>query len=567
MYPLLSRLVDRRIALTAVCLLVLNPFHIAYSQVIHVDGILSMFMVVSALFMLNYARSRRRSDLVWSGVFAGLSFLTKTPALFLIPYTGLVLGLAKAGFFGEAWEKRPKQLLLNFVQIIPLVLLWMAVAATIFFVLWPAMWVNAGDILAVMYQNIVFHTSSPHYHPVFFNGVSSYEDPGILFYLATLAWKTTLITLPAIVVGLFLGLVRFRAREGRILGAVILYTFFFIMQMGIGKFKQIAYILPAAPPLDVVAAFGLVWGVMAFGRLRPQWPWLPVTLAALALLVQAGLVLNSHPYFGNHYNLLMGGIQTAQNMLPLQDQGEGLEVAGEFLSSLPHGQDETAVLYSRNALPFRREFTGRTSTEILPWATYRVYYVNQLMRELGDETWHDMWQEDQKTNPLWTFSADGVPFVWIYGRLPDKPVADGLEFEMNYRLGEDITLKRVRLAGYTVAPGDLLTAILIWETAREIDQSYTVFTHLLAPDQTIAAQQDNIPLYGIRPTMTWLPSEEMEDVYGLQIDEDLPPGDYELSVGMYDTETIERLPVYDPDSNLVPEARVVLGTIRVTADE
>jgi hypothetical protein len=59
----------------------------------------------------------------------------------------------------------------------------------------------------------------------------------------------------------------------------------------------------------------------------------------------------------------------------------------------------------------------------------------------------------------------------------------------------------------------------------------------------------------------------MEDVYGLQIEEALPPGDYELSVGMYDTETIERLPVYDPDSNLVPEARVVLGTIRVTADE
>jgi hypothetical protein len=160
-----------------------------------------------------------------------------------------------------------------------------------------------------------------------------------------------------------------------------------------------------------------------------------------------------------------------------------------------------------------------------------------------------------------------VPFVWIYGRLPDKPAADGLEFEMNYRLGEDITLKRVRLASYTVAPGDLLTAVLIWETAREIDQSYTVFTHLLAPDQTIAAQQDNIPLYGIRPTMTWLPGEEMEDVYGLQIDEALPPGDYELSVGMYDTKTIERLPVYDPAGNLVPEAGVVLGTIRVTADE
>lgn len=567
MYPLLSRLIDRRIALVAVCLLALNPFHIAYSQVIHVDGILSMFMIISALFMLNYVHSRRRADFIWSGIFAGLSFLTKTPALFLIPYTGLMLGLGKIGFFQGQWEKRPRQLLLGFLQIIPLMLAWAAIAAVLFYALWPAMWVKADDILPIMYQRIVFHTSHPHRNPVFFNGVSSYEDPGLPFYLATLAWKTTLITLPAILLGLLFGIFRFRSRDSRILWAFIFYAFFFILQMGIGKFKQIAYILPASPPLDVVAAFGLVWGVMAFGRWRRQWTWLPIVLLTLALLVQAGTIVNYYPYFGTHYNVLMGGIQTAQHMLPLQDQGEGLDMAGEFLSNLPHGQDETAILYSRSALVFQREFTGRISTQILPWATYRIYYVNQLMRELGDEAWYDLWQEDQKSDPLWTFSVDGVPYVWIYGRLPQKPAADGPELELNYRLGEHITLKRARLDGYTVAPGDLLTAVLIWETDAEIEESYTVFTHLTSPDQSLVAQQDNIPLYGIRPTMTWLAGEPMEDVYGLQISPDLPPGEYELSVGMYHTETIERLPVYDAAGNLVPEAQVVLGKIRVTTDE
>jgi hypothetical protein len=67
--------------------------------------------------------------------------------------------------------------------------------------------------------------------------------------------------------------------------------------------------------------------------------------------------------------------------------------------------------------------------------------------------------------------------------------------------------------------------------------------------------------------MTWLAGEEMEDVYGLQIGADVPPGDYELSVGMYNTETIERLPVYEASGNVVPEARISLGTIRVVADE
>ena len=566
-YPLLSGLVDRKLALTAVFLLALNPFHIAYSQVIHVDGILSMFMLVSALFMINYAHSAKRSDLIWSGVFAGLSFLTKTPSLFLVPYSGLILVLTKVGFFQNQWEKQPKQLLSNFLHIIPTMLVWGGIAILIFFALWPALWVKADDILPVMYQRVVFHTSNPHRNPVFFNGVSSHEDPGIIFYLATLAWKTTLITLPAIGVGFLVSWRRFQSKEGRVLWAFILYALFFILQMGIGKFKQIAYILPAAPPLDIVAAFGLVWGMGAIGRLRRQWSWLSVSLTAVALLAQAGLVLNYYPYFGTHYNMLMGGIQTAQHMLPLQDQGEGLDMAGEYLRSLPHGQDETAILYSRSALVFQREYPGRISTEILPWARYRIYYVNQLMRELGDEAWYELWEEDQKSEPLWTFSVNGVTYVWVYGRLPEKPAANGLETATNLRLGEHIRLKRIRLDSEPVVPGDLFTAVLIWETDREIDESYTVFTHLLAADGTLIAQQDNIPLYGIRPTTTWLVGEEMEDVYGLQISEDVPPGEYRLVAGMYHSETLERLPVYDGAGNRLPDASVFLGTIQVTAHE
>ena len=563
MYRLLSRLVDKRIALTAVCLLALNPFHIAYSQVVHVDGLLSMFMLFSALFLLNYAFSGRRSDWVWSGIFAGLSFLTKTPSLFLIPYAGLILGLTKMGFFRGKWEKRPKQLLLSFFQIIPLLLVWTTIAAAIFFILWPAMWVKAGDVLTVMVQRIVFHTSNTHRNPVFFNGISSHEDPGSPFYLATLAWKTTLITLPAILFGFLFGFLRFRSRNGRILWVFLLYALFFIMQMSIGKFKQIAYILPAVPPLDIAAAFGLVWVARGIGRWRPQWSWLPIPLLATVLVIQAGITLNYYPYFGTHYNTLMGGIQTAQHMLPLQEQGEGLDVAGKFLSSLPHGQGTTAVLHPRSAPVFRREFTGFTSTQLLSWATYRVYYVNQLMRGLGDEEWHDMWQADQKNEPLWTFSVNGVPYVWVYGRPPEKPAASGPEQKMNYRLGEHITLKLARLSNTTVAPGDLLTVVLIWGTDAAINESYTVFTHLLTSDQTLAAQQDNIPLYGVRPTTTWLVDEDMEDVYRLKLDNNLPPGEYELSVGMYHTETIERLPVYDESDTLVPEARVKLGVIRV----
>jgi hypothetical protein len=185
------------------------------------------------------------------------------------------------------------------------------------------------------------------------------------------------------------------------------------------------------------------------------------------------------------------------------------------------------------------------------------------MRRLGDEEWAKMWDADRQTTPLWSVAFDGVTYVWVYGAPPEEPAAGGPEYKVSYQLGEHIWLEQVRLSAETLAPGDTLTVVLNWVSDGEVEKSYKVFCHILSKDGELVAQQDGIPLYGIRPTPSWRAREVIEDSYEIILAGDLASGEYELSVGMYDGESMERLPVYDVAKNRMADDRIVLGTLHI----
>jgi len=562
-YILITRLAGKKAAFVGSCLLALDPFYITYGKVLHVDAVLATFMLMSTLLLLNHLHRARKRDLVLSSVFAGLAFLSKSSSLFLVPYAALVVGIYQLAAFGEA---RWRGWALWLWEMVRRLLIWGGVAAVVFVLLWPAMWVEPLDALGKMGVRILFHVGTAHYNPVFFNGRSTLEDPGLAFYLATMVWKTTLVTLPAVCAALVFALLRFRKSRGtRLVGLLVAYVFFFTAQMGLSARKELAYLLPVFPVLDVIAAFGLVWAAEAVGRIHwwRQRRWLPAVLMAVLLALQAAIALSHHPYYGTHHNALLGGSRVAQHILPLQDQGEGLDLAAQYLNTLPRAQRASVGLYQRSVAIFRRNFVGLTSVINDPQANYRVYYINQVMRRLGGEEWEKTWNADRQTDPLWTVDFDGVTYVWVYGAPPGEPAAGGPEHPVDYQLGEHIQLKRVRPSAETLAPGDVLTVVLYWESDGEEKENYTVFCHLLSANGELVAQQDGVPLYGVRPTAGWRAGEVMEDSYEIAVGSDAPPGEYVLSVGMYAAETMERLAVYDAAGERVPEDRIVLTALRV----
>jgi len=58
--------------------------------------------------------------------------------------------------------------------------------------------------------------------------------------------------------------------------------------------------------------------------------------------------------------------------------------------------------------------------------------------------------------------------------------------------------------------------------------------------------------------------EEILDNYGIMLPEELPSGEYQLVVGMYDPTSGERLPIYEMDGERLPGDRVLLGGVEVT---
>lgn len=126
-------------------------------------------------------------------------------------------------------------------------------------------------------------------------------------------------------------------------------------------------------------------------------------------------------------------------------------------------------------------------------------------------------------------------------------------------LGDQVELLGYDLSSQPVTPGGTLTLTLYWRALSEMEEDYTVFTHLVAPDGSMSGQRDSQPVGGTYPTSLWLPEEVVTDVYEIAVGADAVPGEHRLEVGMYVAETGTRLPVEGSVANVI-----VLQTVTVT---
>lgn len=140
------------------------------------------------------------------------------------------------------------------------------------------------------------------------------------------------------------------------------------------------------------------------------------------------------------------------------------------------------------------------------------------------------------------------------------------ELDIEHPLKLDLGDK-VRLLGYNIEsgfrPGDSIHLTLFWQCLEEMEQSYTVFTHLVDAGDNIVAQKDNPPVDGFYPTTKWEVGEVVRDQYDLVIPSDAPSGEYRLNMGMYLAETGERLNVVLKDGVPLPDNRIPLQPVVV----
>jgi len=170
--------------------------------------------------------------------------------------------------------------------------------------------------------------------------------------------------------------------------------------------------------------------------------------------------------------------------------------------------------------------------EVLPGTPPGLYRIEVILLDL--RSGHTLESEGGESVLL-----EPVEVPWR-----EPPSIDDLDIEesLEMNLGN-----QVQLLGYNIEsgfrPGDNIHLTLFWQCLEEMEQSYTVFIHLVNAEDNTVAQKDNPPVDGFYPTTKWAVGEIVRDQYDLVISPEAVPGEHQLEVGMYVKETGRRLMV------------------------
>jgi hypothetical protein len=594
-YLLLRRLFDEATASVAGLLLALSPYYLAQSKILHLDATMATLMLLSALALLVYRRERhgRRcgslpSEWRWlllSGALGGLALLTKIPAAFLVPFCGLVL-LVDITFGAKPAASCPRFHVTRSVvpRLILPFLAWLTAAAVVYVALWPAMWVAPGKGLAAVRWGITQHATTAHDSPTLFLGQVMREDPGPLFYVVSLLFRTSEIELTFLTIATLLGIVSLvprrspstagrgqRARTSRLsdrtrnpsIDYLLLaaYATLYIAQMSLGAKKMPRYVLPSLLAWNILAAVGMIAWIQALAKGHQR---VKVALLVMPILVQAGLTLSRHPYYGTALNWLAGGPPAAAEGILIGEEGEGYAELTAYLNTRPDAEDLTVAAQLKHV--FNQTFRGTTveidQGEEMTAASidYLAFHRNYTARDYKVEEWGRVWERYAARTPEREVTFDGVPYAWLYATLPPGV---GPEHAQMTRLGESFQFLGYDRRETEATPGDHLPVVLYWRATEPVTEDLSIFLHLLDSEGELIWQDDGAADHGERPTWSWAPGETVLDPHTVSLPSDLAAGEYLLTTGLYDWRTAERLSAYRSDGTQLTADQVPVATLTV----
>jgi 4-amino-4-deoxy-L-arabinose transferase-like glycosyltransferase len=547
------RLLGAGAAFVGVGLIVFEPFHIAHSRLLHLDGMVSSFMLLAVLALLAHFDDRphssrhRRWTLALTAVAAALSWLTRSPALFLIPFFALLALLHIGREKDHPW--RPTLLSLTLGGLAALV---------IFVLLWPAMWV---DPIGSLYQVLTAagdYAAEGHLKPTFFDGGIYAGDPGFWFYPITYLWRSTPITW----IGLVLALVGLIGRvpplnQGRVrwvVGMLLLYALCFMLFMNIGAKKFDRYLLPSYLPLDLIAGAGWMVALALAQRITGQQAarFLPVA-AGLILAAQALLALPTFPYYLTYYNPLMSGAARAPEVMMI-GWGEGADEAGRYLDAKADAANlRVASGYTNGPLSYF--FRGQT-LPLTFWydADYAAVFVQDWQRQLPSRKAAAYFQQ---LTPEKTIVLDGIDYARIY----DLRAAPLPAYVTDW--GGVIRLVTFQLPAAMITPGETVRAVFYLVNQAPIDTNLNVLVRVVGQDGTEIARDEGWP-WGAA-TSTWQKGVLWPDGHDLTIPASTAPGYYRVELGFYDPATQGLLPATQALTGQPLGDLVTIDTLQVGA--
>ena len=560
--------------LAAAALVAFNPSFLFASALVSNDAALAAFSSLILLVWVKLSCGKLALDLraaLLLGTLIGLAVLTKPTALGLIPISGLLLLFV-------AWHRRDLRFAIvgNAVMLAIIALLagWWFVRNLWFYgdpmalrlVEVSALFPRAGPLTPAE----LFQISLPWMWQTFWGGPTPGDFSPII--LGLLAMLTALAA-----IGMIVFMIRkseFEIRNSVLFLAVWL-GFILVAQVQFIRTTQGAdqgrYLFPAISVISLFLALGLAqlriphpasrirhdvsrlgslayWLIGSFFFLALFVPF-AYTLPAYArpvLASEADLARASHPLNFNFANQIeLRGYDLSTRFIK---PGDTLSVTLYWRALAPMSEsyrvfvhliglnDKSAggadVIPARGAFPTVYWKPGDALREVVQIPVVANAVPGKYSIEIG----------------LYPVGAPGERLT-VSGSGDDRIVIDAIKVSPSQpvvytpQTRTDVMFGQwAKLIGYDVSPSS--TLILYWQSVGPFDRDYTVFVHLVDADGKIVWQADREPQAGNNPTSLWIIGEQIRDEYVLP---QKLSGKYQVQVGMYRTDTGERLPVANSD--------------------
>ncbi len=400
-FLLLKILIGFKLSFLSALLIAVDPFITANNRIVHLDGLLALFMALSVICLAVYLKTASKKIIYLTGIFTGLSLLTKLPSFFLLPFLALIL----FAHYSKKGEPLKPCLFLTLKKILAI----SGIAILTFIILWPAMWVQPvkslyqGNSIHSIFSNIPYEIKVPH-KSNFFLGKQT-EKVGLLFYPVTILFKTTFFSLIFFILALAFLTIKKHQKQSLLIFLSFILLFGLVMSLGAKKGDR--YILPIYPFIDILAIWAFYKILNAVGRIK-KWSFL-ITLLIIAIL---GIhIFTYSPYSISYFNPLVGGGKVAQKAYVI-GLGEGLDLAAEYLNKKSKSENlKVASWYSCSFKPF---FKGKTYTEREAKRQdidYIVLYINGIQRKLPAGLYEDYFL---KKTPEKVIKIKNLEYAWIY---------------------------------------------------------------------------------------------------------------------------------------------------------
>lgn len=548
--------VDRtwRPALAAGLLYAACPFAVWYAQETRMYALVSAFCVLSSYWLLRWLRVRKWPALAFSALAWLAAVYSHYYAIFLLPAQAIVVlmaaGLLREPALQQEWLWRARRMVVSWLFAVAL-----AVLALVPWLLAASPGFAYDDGFAFPLNTI--HGRLAEWAVALAGGGLARRLPEVwllpgvgavlaaaLGFVVAGRWRELLVLLTLVVLPA--------------LSATIAVRLFYPYR-SVFHPRYLIYVVPPACALVAAMAGGAASLTPRARRLVPALGW--VSIALIGVLWGPALAAN---YFDPA--VARDDIRAATWHVV-----EALEPGDMVVMS----RDNFAVRYYYPTFAQQRP-ASRTWWIAMPEGLHGVLaddgaLIDAINRFQPDRVRLLLWQDDvvdpqsMVESTLWPYGYEIGEYNFASIRLPLYRLTALPIRGMPWQPASAIFGDQLELTGFWASSqafaGDWFYVVLRWHTLRAPTTDYRVFVHILDADGQIRFQKDKQPLNDLLPTSRWRAGQTLRDAYATVVPPDLPAGDYEIVMGVYDASGA-RLPVRSSQATEAGDA-VWLGTLRV----